>query len=480
MQKLSRRIVIGTGAAAAAASAIPLPEWLGGTAQASTYVRYEASTTNGQAMLAKYQTAVAHMKLLSKGDPCSWIFQAYTHWIEGAISFASKPGQVASLPSAQQALANAMWDTCQNHGGQTSEDMFLPWHRLYVYYLERICRHVLGDSTFTLPYWNYNAAATNMLPGMFRTPANTGNSLWYQNRNPNSNAGGGMASLTLSCLSQSAYSGFSQAIDNNPHGQLHVDVGNNLGMGNVPYAALDPIFYLHHCNIDRLWASWNAAGRANPTTSSWTNQTFTFADPGYAGCTQVTGKVGDVTNIANLGYSYDRLEPVLGHIIRWPFLALETNLLLLKGPGPVELGVRGAQVLLSAPRVVPGREKIELFNQRLTLLKEDKRIYLLVDGLMADRQPGVSYDVYLDPAERASGKHDAAHLAGTINFFGAVMPEGARKMSKPQFSFDVTDILRGLSRLGPLGERVTVSVVPHGQPAENAKTMVEGISFVEA
>ena len=27
----------------------------------------------------------------------------------------------------------------------------------------------------------------------------------------------------------------------------------------------DPIFYLHHCNLDRIWESWNRLGNSNPT-----------------------------------------------------------------------------------------------------------------------------------------------------------------------------------------------------------------------
>ena len=52
-------------------------------------------------------------------------------------------------------------------------------------------------------------------------------------------------------------------------GQVHTLVGNLLGMGKVPWAANDPIFWLHHSNVDRLWASWNGWGRANPATAAW-------------------------------------------------------------------------------------------------------------------------------------------------------------------------------------------------------------------
>ena len=38
-------------------------------------------------------------------------------------------------------------------------------------------------------------------------------------------------------------------------------------MSDPGTAGLDPIFYLHHSNIDRMWALWNANGNANPTKS---------------------------------------------------------------------------------------------------------------------------------------------------------------------------------------------------------------------
>lgn len=40
----------------------------------------------------------------------------------------------------------------------------------------------------------------------------------------------------------------------NPHGSIHVWVRGD--MGSVPTAAYDPVFWLHHCNVDRYWAMW--------------------------------------------------------------------------------------------------------------------------------------------------------------------------------------------------------------------------------
>ena len=68
-------------------------------------------------------------------------------------------------------------------------------------------------------------------------------------------------------------------LDNGLHGNVHVLTGNGTNMGSVPFAANDPVFWAHHCNIDRLWASWNKdPNRVNPNTPSFLNQTFTFSD----------------------------------------------------------------------------------------------------------------------------------------------------------------------------------------------------------
>ncbi|KAI9812447.1 MAG: hypothetical protein M1827_004678 [Pycnora praestabilis] len=42
------------------------------------------------------------------------------------------------------------------------------------------------------------------------------------------------------------------------HNQIHGLVGGNGHMGWIPYAGFDPIFFLHHANVDRLFAIWQA------------------------------------------------------------------------------------------------------------------------------------------------------------------------------------------------------------------------------
>jgi tyrosinase len=42
----------------------------------------------------------------------------------------------------------------------------------------------------------------------------------------------------------------------NLHNRVHVWVGGHMATGVSPN---DPVFWLHHCNIDKLWADWQAA-----------------------------------------------------------------------------------------------------------------------------------------------------------------------------------------------------------------------------
>ncbi|KAL8632330.1 hypothetical protein Q9189_001902 [Teloschistes chrysophthalmus] len=44
----------------------------------------------------------------------------------------------------------------------------------------------------------------------------------------------------------------------NMHNGIHMLVGNGGHMSNIPYSSFDPIFWLHHANVDRLFALWQA------------------------------------------------------------------------------------------------------------------------------------------------------------------------------------------------------------------------------
>ena len=87
----------------------------------------------------------------------------------------------------------------------------------------------------------------------------------------------------------------SGALEQQPHNVIHMAVGGL--MRNPVTAALDPLFWLHHCNIDRLWEVWNRSGGANTTSLNWINQTFDFFDIDGSPVTDVNNAVQDLSLI---------------------------------------------------------------------------------------------------------------------------------------------------------------------------------------
>ncbi|KAL8693817.1 MAG: hypothetical protein Q9218_001417 [Villophora microphyllina] len=66
----------------------------------------------------------------------------------------------------------------------------------------------------------------------------------------------------------------------NIHNAIHSFVGNGGHMGIIPYSGFDPIFWLHHANVDRLFALWQAVyPQANVTPQVNVAGTYTD-DPG--------------------------------------------------------------------------------------------------------------------------------------------------------------------------------------------------------
>ena len=501
MTVLSRRHLVAGGLTAAGASLLP---GVVNEANAATSIRYNLASANGQVMLKKYAQAVKLMMALPPSNPLSWTFQWYTHAVP---TNTTKAAALASIfgpnPSPNKTLASAMWDTCQGHFAAAGEPYFCPWHRMYVCSFEEIIRTVLRDKKFTLPYWNYTAPAGYAVPKEFRQQNDPlWGPLFRPDRNPTSNAGqpifaaGGSASdlsaspamAQTNYLPSGAISGFNQTLDFGLHGNVHVFTGNGVGMGQVPWAANDPIFWMHHCNIDRIWASWNNAGHINPTTAAWLNKVFVFAGPDGKGVKLV---VKDFTNTRKCDYTYDRL---IGSrlIVSAPAPAAAVATAAAAAPvavaksesGPVALGAAPVRVDLrsvAAPRPEAAAPAASPLNGRLSTLADDRRLYLVINDFKATAQPETLYRVYLDLPDNAPSDPLNSNYVGSFNFFSAV-PLGDDHVhadSARSISFDITDVAADLDAKGQLKAVHTVTIVPAKTPFAEAKPVIGNISFVE-
>lgn len=182
---------------------------------------------------------------------------------------------------------------------------FLPWHRMYLYFHERILGELVGDSTLTLPFWDWDTPGHDRLPPIYADPGTVDNpnSLFDRNRGagpenriPASIVGAFAIQSMLSPISFEEPGGFggtqdgddssAGTLENSPHGPVHIWTGDpsmqaaNPDMGVLATAARDPLFFAHHANIDRLWDVWlnRGQGRANPRESSWLIESFGFYD----------------------------------------------------------------------------------------------------------------------------------------------------------------------------------------------------------
>lgn len=166
--------------------------------------------------------------------------------------------------------------------GMLGQQRFLPWHRVYLYQFEQKLQSVHPE--ITIPYWDWTTPVEQTIPG------------WLQNVTPTVNIprpGPGQVTVTrapgtmgfdlasvvagtvdpnllaLATVQQATdYTTFATGLES-LHNLVHVWVGGQRGtMSFLDRSPADPIFWLHHANIDRLWWQWQQSPQGhghNPT-----------------------------------------------------------------------------------------------------------------------------------------------------------------------------------------------------------------------
>ena len=156
---------------------------------------------------------------------------------------------------------------------------FLPWHRAYLLDLERELQAI--DPSVSLPYWRFDQPAPNLFTRDFLGVADSLGTVQFSPSNPlqfwrtdgvqginrrpffnTSSAPPGLRNEAQTLGLGSQYAAF-RTMEGNPHGSAHTSFGGSIS--SIPTAARDPLFFLLHCNVDRLWAKWQRQlGRFNP------------------------------------------------------------------------------------------------------------------------------------------------------------------------------------------------------------------------
>ena len=146
---------------------------------------------------------------------------------------------------------------------------FLPWHRAYLLDLERELQ--LIDPSVALPYWRFDQPAPKLfsrdyigVPGdadMLEFSAGHPFLTWTTDNQLGITRGMffgiGDAAFVISeedTLALGDRYGAFQDMEGDPHGNAHTSFSGSIS--GIPTAARDPLFFMLHANVDRLWAKW--------------------------------------------------------------------------------------------------------------------------------------------------------------------------------------------------------------------------------
>ena len=398
-------------------------------------------------VILSYRKAVAAMRALPAHDPRSWSYQAAIH---GTLT---TPAMTA-------------WNSC-THGS----NLFWSWHRMYLYWFERIVRKMSGDTCWTLPFWNWSAETQRQLPSMFR---DTTSELYTVNRNPAMNDGTG--SLPVgdvgydAAFALSSFDTTSSVLQGTPHGAVHVDVGG--WMGAVPTAAQDPLFYLHHCNVDRLWNLWLAqqGGRADPLDdAAWKTTAFTFFDENAK---PVTMTSCDVLRAAKqLHYTYEgeptQIEQLCEPSFAVPYAYVRELVVHLPIP-PIVLDAKRFTFNLDVSRL----------RRRLTPLAESATDTLLLElaDVEAERPPGVVWGVYIGLPDGGAFSGTGPYFVGNLALFGAGIRSEGHHFEPARILLPINKAVR--RSLLERRSRIPVLFVAHGIDVAGKPTRPEPASTV--
>jgi hypothetical protein len=115
---------------------------------------------------------------------------------------------------------------------------------------------------------------------------------------------------------------------------------------------------------------------------------------------------------------------------------------------------------------------------RVQALPQNRRIFVVLKDLSAAATPEALYRVYLDLPEGTPDDPINSHYLGSFTFFDASHGGDHGGASKP-YTFEATTVIANLQARAVLKPEHTITIVPSGQPSEEARPVVGDISIVE-
>jgi len=208
------------------------------------------------------------------------------------------------------------------------------------------------------------------------------------------------------------------------------------GINAPTQVAGDPIFWLHHANIDRLWEVWrlNSGVGHDATESPYLGFTFTFLAPD--GTQTPHTPAGVVSTDSQLHYVYDdtSVPASAGAVTTRGGGALNDNPSQTIGSMQSGLAMVSGQPSDLSIALDPIGSLDDVVNA--------SRLVLMIEHVTAAAQVDTNFGVFVQPAGGGEGV-----MAGVLPMFGVHEASGDDAEHGLAFVFDVTDVIMRLSQL---------------------------------
>jgi len=376
------------------------------------------------------------------------------------------------------------------HGGPPTEYCrhgapgLLTWHRAYLKAFEDALRSI--GCEVSVPFWDWSSGPSTGVPKACREAT-------YVNRSgttvpnplysgPRSGGGGqtvrradidttvfdDLAVSAQSAMSATTFDSFQNQI-NGVHGAVHGRVNGD--MGSVPTAAYDPIFYLHHANLDRLWAAWQAD---HPGALPATEATFELPPFNRPFSTQWQ-QGSDVESTDALGYRYRTFCLFIPAIDLWKFAQI-------RWPWPIRERMKSARLLVKSDRMQPRPLEVRVFIDQPEATESSKRVgnpgFAGVFGFMGhagDLREAEVDALHCPECARLGHTDEHAHHAQHVHDHGG---EHGGVQERFDVELDVTDAVRNARREAEEIGLKLVAVDANGEPVQAEDVLLEGIEVV--
>lgn len=242
-----------------------------------------------------------------------------------------------------------------------------------------------------------------------------------------------------------------------PHNQVHNDTGGFMGDFLSP---VDPVFFAHHANIDRIWDVWTRKQQAQggPTLptgadlTAWSKEPFLFYID-EKGQPVARNTAGDYATIGDFDYGY---EPGSGEEVVKAARVRSSNTEVAARIEPSVL--TPDQDATASVKLPPALRAAALRDGRAAPVYV--RVYLRPDDTKAMR-----YKVLLNaPEGRTDYGPGSPYYAGTLEFFGRHRGHG----EAVAFTVPISANLRGLAEADALDAQEPLRVQVVAEPREDA------------